>query len=114
KGCFIRLGSASEPMDATMIENLFAKRVRNSLGNITSIRQDLTFEQLKIYYEARGLKLNEQFASNLELLTSDGKYNYVAYLMADINGTSIKVAKYKGLNKVHLIENNEYGYCSLV
>jgi len=84
------------------------------LGKIKSHRQDLTFEQLKIYYEARGLKLNEQFASNLELLTEDGYYNYVAYLMADSNGTSIKVAKYDGLNKVHLIENNEYGYCSLI
>ena len=40
--------------------------------------------------------------------------NYVAYLMADSNGTSIKVAKYDGLNKMHLIENNEYGYCSLI
>jgi len=89
RGCFIRLGSASEPMSITMIEELFSKRTRNSLGKIKSHRQDLTFEQLKIYYEAKGLKLNEQFASNLELLTDDGKYNYVAYLMADSNGTSI-------------------------
>ena len=82
-----------------MIETLFSKRTRNSLGKIKSNRQDLTFEQLKIYYEARGLKLNEQFASNLELLCIDGSFNYVAYLMADVNGTSIKVAKYKGLVK---------------
>ena len=114
RGCFIRLGSASEPMSITMIEELFSKRTRNSLGRIKSHRQDLTFAQLKIYYEARGLKLNKQFSSNLELLTENGDYNYVAYLMADSNGTSIKVAKYNGLNKVHLIENNEYGYCSLV
>jgi len=114
KGCFIRIGSASEPMSTNMIENLFSRRTRNSLGQIRSNRQDLTFEQLKIYYEARGLRLNKQFASNLELLTDDGKFNYVAYLMADSNGTSIKVAKYRGLDKVHLIENNEYGYCSLI
>ena len=114
KGCYIRVGSSSEPMNQTMIEDLFAKRVRNSLGNIKSRRQDLTFEQLKIYYEEKGLKLNEKFASNLELLTDDGYYNYVAYLMADSNGVSIKVAKYAGTNKVDLIENNEYGYCSLI
>jgi len=114
KGCFVRVGSASEPMNSNMIENLFSRRTRNSLGKIKSQRQDLTFEQLKIYYEAQNLKLNEKFSSNLELLTDDGYYNYVAYLMADSNGTSIKVAKYKGLNKVNLIENNEYGYCSLI
>ena len=114
KGCFIRVGSSSEPMTQTMIEKLFASRVRNSLSSITSQRQDLTFEQLKIYYEERGLRLNEKFASNLELLSADGKYNYVAYLMADSNGTSIKVAKYAGTDKIDLIENNEYGYCSLI
>lgn len=34
--------------------------------------------------------------------------------MADENGVSIKVAKYAGKDKVDLIENEEYGYCSLV
>lgn len=51
---------------------------------------------------------------SLELLTEDGKFNYAAYLLADENNVSIKVAKYSGLDRVDLIENNEYGYCSLV
>jgi hypothetical protein len=33
---------------------------------------------------------------------------------ADNNSISIKVAKYGSLTKAELIENNEYGYCSLV
>jgi predicted HTH transcriptional regulator len=114
RGAFMRVGTAVEPMPANIIENLFAKRVRNSLRKIQSPRQDLTFGQLKIYYEAAGKTLNEQFAANLELLTDDGKYNYVAYLLADANGNSIKVAKYSGLDRFDLIENYEYGYCSLV
>lgn len=114
KGCFIRIGSSSEPMPIRMIEELFAKRTRNSLGKIKSPRQDLTFEQLRIYYNEAGYKLGERFASNLELLTESGQYNYAAYLLADKNGTSIKVAKYKGKDRVDLIESNEYGYCSLI
>jgi predicted HTH transcriptional regulator len=114
KRCFIRVGSASEPMSVRMIEELFSKRTRNSIGKIISSRQDLTFEQLKIYYDAKGLQLNDNFARNLELLTEDGKYNYVAYLMADTNNISIKVAKYAGIDRVDLIESNEYGYCSLI
>ena len=97
-----------------MIEELFSKRTRNSIGKIISSRQDLTFEQLKIYYDAKGLQLNDNFARNLELLTEDGKYNYVAYQMADTNNNSIKVAKYAGIDRVDLIESNEYGYCSLI
>lgn len=114
KGTFIRVGSASEPMPIRMIESLFAKRTRNSIGKIKSPNQNLTFEQLKIYYEGAGKTLNQQFASNLELVTEDGLFNYVAYLLADMNGTSIKVAKYDGIDRVDLTENNEYGYCSLI
>lgn len=35
-------------------------------------------------------------------------------MLADENGVSIKVAKYAGSDKVDLIENEEYGYCSLI
>jgi len=114
KGTFMRIGSASEPMPQKIIDDFFAKRIRNSISKIKSNRQDLSFEQLKIYYEAIDRNLNDKFAQNLELLNEDGYLNYVAYLLADHNGTSIKVAKYKGLNRVNLVENNEYGYCSLV
>ncbi len=84
------------------------------LKNIVSPRQDLTFSQLKIYYEGKGFNLNDKFESSLELYTPEGKYNYVAYLLADENSISIKVAKYAGSDKYDLIENEEYGYCSLI
>ena len=46
-------------------------------------RQKLTFEQLQIYYQSRGLMLHDRFEETLDLLTEDGKYNYIAYLLAD-------------------------------
>jgi ATP-dependent DNA helicase RecG len=114
KGCFLRIGSASEPMPHEMIESLFSRRVRNTIGNMPSTRLNLTFEQLKIYYEARGLNLNAQFMQNLELLTPEGLPNYAAYLLADDNGVSIQVAKYADTTRVQLVENQDYGRCSLV
>ena len=39
---------------------------------------------------------------------------YVAWLLADNNQLSIKVAKYAGADKCDLVENEEYGFCSLV
>lgn len=82
------------------------------MGKIQLPRQDLNFEQLKIYYEAVGKILNNQFLKNLELLNEDDKLNYVTYLMADMNGMSMKVARYNGIDRIHLAENYEYGYCS--
>ena len=58
--------------------------------------------------------MGAQFASNLELRTEDGAYNYAAYLLADQNNTSVKVAKYAGTDRVDLTENEEYGNCCLI
>lgn len=114
RGCFIRVGTAAEPMPIAMIDDLYAHRVRNSLRNIRSPRKNLTFRQLHIYYESKGLMLNEHFMENLDLLTDANEPNYVAYLLADENSTSIKVAKYAGTDRDILIANNELGYCSLL
>lgn len=114
EGCYIRVGSSKERMTLDMIDEMYARRVKNSLKEIESPRQDLTFNQLKIYYEEHGLKLNDNFAKNLNLLTNEGKYNYNAYLLADENNVSIKLVKYLGTNKFELIENHEYGYCCII
>ena len=114
RGAYLRVGTSAEPMPQEQIDRLFAMRTRNSIGRIVSNRQDLSFEQLRIYYDERGKRLNDNFRRTLELLTDDGKYNYVAYLLADENGNSIKVAKYSSLDRCDLVENNEYGYCSLI
>lgn len=113
-GCFIRIGTSSQPMSRAMIDDMYASRTHQSLRKIASPRQNLSFEQLQIYYQAKGLTLNDHFAENLDLLTEDGRYNYIAYLLSDNNGASIKLAKYAGKDKVDLIENEEYGYCSLI
>jgi ATP-dependent DNA helicase RecG len=114
KGCFIRIGSSSEPMSQDMIDSLYSRRIRNTIGKMESTRHNLTFEQLKIYYETRGFHLNASFMKNLELLTPDAKPNYAAYLMADENGVSVQVAKYANTTRVDLIENIDFGRCSLV
>ena len=114
EGAYIRVGSSTQPMSTEMIESTFSKRIRTSLKNIPSPHQDLSFAQLKIYYEENGLMLTDQFAKNLDLLTDDGRYNYFAFLLADKNNTSIKIAKYRGRDKSDLIENKEFGYCSLI
>ena len=114
RGAFIRVGTSVEALPQEQIDRLFAMRTRNSLSKIVSNRQDLSFEQLRIYYDERGKRLNDNFNRSLELVTKEGEYNYVAYLLADENNNSIKVAKYSSLDRCDLIENNEYGYCSLI
>ena len=114
KGCYIRVGTAAEPMSARMIEDLYAHRVRNSLRNIPSPKQNLSFRILRVYYEERGMTLNEHYAENLDFLLPDGRYNYVAFLMSDENNISVKLAKYSGTDRSQLISVSDYGCICLL
>ncbi len=114
RGCFLRVGSATDPMTARQIDELFASRTRNSLGLIASPRQNLRFTQLQIYYQGAGLQPGPLFTRNLELEREDGSFNLAAFLLADANSVSIRFAKYSGVDRVGLTENEEFGNCCLV
>ena len=114
KGCFIRVGSSAQPMSEQMMEELLAKRQQITLQSMLSPRQNLTFKQLCIYYEEKNLEPTEQFIESLDLRQSSGEYNYAAYLLADENGVSVKVAVYAGTDKVDLLETREYGNRCLI
>ena len=114
KGCYYRVGSSCRPIPERMIREMYAKRVPTTLATIVSPSQNLEFEQLKIYYSEKKHPLNDNFAETLDFLTPDGKYNFVAYLMADNNHLTFKFARYAGTDKCELIESSEYGFNCLI
>lgn len=114
ESCFIRIGSSVQSMNMETILNLFSKRTRNSLRNIKSPKQDLEFKILKIYYQEKGYEINNNFLKKLDFYMEDGSFNYIAYLLSDNNNISIQFAKYQGVDVNDLIENEDYGFCSLI
>ncbi len=66
-------------------------------------------------YVSAGLTINdENFIENMHFKVN-GKYNYLANLLADQNDISIKVVRFSGNDKLHMISRNEYGYkCLLI
>ena len=113
KGCFIRKGTQTSPLEQDIIDNLYSKKVKNTLSNMVSPRQNLTFSQLKIYYQEKGYEevTSEYFLDSLDLYTNNHEFNYLAYLLADNNNISIRVAKY---HNDDFVERNEYGKCCLI
>ncbi|MDR0548453.1 MAG: MarR family transcriptional regulator [Deltaproteobacteria bacterium] len=101
-------------MNERMIEESLSKRRQITLQSMLAPRQNLTFKQLGIYYEQKNLEPTEQFLESLDLRRSSGEYNYAAYLLADDNGVSLKVAAYVGTDKVDLWETREYGNRCLI
>jgi predicted HTH transcriptional regulator len=113
-GCFVRIGTSSQPMTEEMIDKLLSKRLPVSLLNIPSRTQNLKFGQLKIYYETQNLSLNKNFAENLKFLDLNKQYNEIAYLFADNNNVSIRFAKWLGKKRIDLLQNEELGNKCLI
>jgi predicted HTH transcriptional regulator len=114
-GCFIRVGSAVQPMTEELINKLQHKSVGRSIIQIESPEQDLTFRQLLIYYSSNNKLLNEKtFEKTLKLKTEKGKYNYLAYLLADENSVPVRFARYDDSSRIELLEANDYGNTCLL
>lgn len=112
---YMRSADEDREISPQQLRNLMLS-VSDSIVNIESNNQNLTFDQLKTLYAGNNLTLRENtFAQNLNLLTRNGTYNLMANILADANSYSIKVAVFRGTDKTDLMKRNEYGYkCMLV
>ncbi|MCL2522168.1 MAG: putative DNA binding domain-containing protein [Erysipelotrichales bacterium] len=115
KGCYARIGTQNSQMSQDIIDVMYARRISRTLQTVISPRQNLSFQQLKIFYQEKGHNANsDYFLKNLDLFTEDGKYNYAAYLMSDNNSTFMRVVKYAGKDKTVILNKQELGSCCLI
>ena len=101
---YLRIGSSKVNLAKFPEREAELFRVLNTglpnLVNTESRFTDLTFDQLFLYYDLHGIKLNKKsFKKNLELLTKDGKYNMLAQLLSDEPHIPIRFAVFSGKDK---------------
>lgn len=113
---YIRSSDEDRDIAPNKLKELMQTVFVDSITRIESNNQFLTFNQLKGLYLNNGLTLNEEtYKYNLNLLCENSKYNLLADILSDSNSFSIKVARFKGIDKTELIKRNEYGYkCLLI
>lgn len=101
---YIRIGSSKENIRKHPEREAALFRILNygpsTLLNTESRYDDLSFDQLFLYYEMKGIKLRKNtFKKNLELLTENGKYNLLAQLLSDDPHIPIRFAVFSGNDK---------------
>ena len=101
---YLRIGSSKVNLIKYPEREAALFRVLNdglpTIENIESNDQELTFEQLFVYYGIKGITLNKRtFKRNLGLLTKDGKYNLLARLLSDNPHIPIRFALFNGTTK---------------
>lgn len=117
---YIRIGSSKENIKKHPEREAALFRVLNfgppDLLNTESRFSELSFDQLFLYYDMKGIKLNRKtFKTNLELLTKDGKYNMLAQLLSDDPHIPIRFAVFNGKDKTStMYAVREYGNMCLL
>ena len=113
---YIRSFDEDKKVTPDMLRELInAKGELDLIINEPTIRKDLTFKILKNQFVINGYNLNDnQFENNMKLLTNDGRYNYMAELLSDINDVSIKVVTFRGNDKTVMLKRTEYGNKCLI
>ncbi len=113
---YIRSACEDRDLSPEELRALILHTVPDLFTVLPSPVQALTFNQLKAMYANNGLTVNEaQFCKDHSLLTADGRYNQMAYILADANDISIKVVRFKGQDNTLLLKRNEFGNkCMLI
>ena len=117
---YIRIGSSKELLSKFPEKEITLFRTLNSYGStiedIPSEYQNLSFNQLLVYYVSKGIPLREEsFKENLGLLTKGGQYNIMAQLLSDDSHISIRVATFLGRTKADpMYTVREFGHKCLL
>ena len=113
---YMRSADEDRELSPTSLKELIDKQASSDiLTQIPSPVQSLTFNKLKIAFVTAGLTVDQTtFEDNTGLKNNDGKYNLMAFLLADENDISIKVVTFAGKDKTKIIKRNEYGGTCLV
>ena len=114
QGSYIRVGASCVQLTEKQIFDFYSKRTRTSLINIISPKQELTFTQLRIYYDEIGYQFGDNTYKQLNFLLESGEFNYLAYLLSDQNSLVINVGKFKGSNVVELEELKSFSNQCLI
>jgi len=112
-GCFIRIGSSCKSLTPDEIQDRFIKSLtikEKNIIDIPSTKNDLTFKILKNYLISNNNHISDNtFFDNYHLLTRDGKFNYLAEILADKNDIVINVATFYSNDKTKYLKREEFG-----
>lgn len=112
-GCYVRNGTSCKSLTPEEIQRRFISYLmipEIQITDIPSAYKTLSFKILKNYLLSNDIHINDDtFFENLHLLTDDGRYNYLAELLADKNDITINVATFEGKDKSKYLRREEFG-----
>lgn len=113
---FIRNVTSNESADPEVVSRIVMSRGLDSLKDIPSDSQDLTFENLFISLKSHGHQPcgDIGYYRSLGLLDDRGMFNINAYLLSDQNSIPMQVVEFRGTDRSDILRRTDFGRCNLV
>lgn len=108
EGVYIRLGATNRQANRDEIVKMMIEDNGVKFEDNISRNQNLTFDALKKEFENKEIALDDTKMKNIGLINEYGLYTNLAYIVSDQNTYPIKIAIYKGNDKVEFLDKKEF------
>ena len=99
EGVYVREGAASYMACEAEIATMLKASRRESFDSGRSLRQNLTFEGTRAYFEREGLEFGGAQMRSLRMVDQDGQFTNLAWLLSDQCDAVVKLADFFGVNR---------------
>ena len=107
-GVYVRNGTSTDPASETNIRKMIKETDGDSFESIRSLEQSLTFTSAHEQFKKRNLDFDESKMKTLGLISKDGVYSNVAFLLSDQCTTTVKAATFAGTDKSNFQDRKEF------
>lgn len=99
EGVYVRQGASTVPASETAILDMIKETGGDSYEAARSLIQQLTFDKAAEFFKRRGVSFGAAQMRTLRMISEDGTYTNLAFLLSDQCAHSLKMAIFEGSRK---------------
>lgn len=107
-GVYVRNGTSTDPSTDTAIRRMIKETDGDRFEDMRSLEQELTFVAAEAEFQKRDVDFGPVQRQTLGLVSADGVYSNLGYLLSDQCPGAIKAATFSGLDKTVFQDRREF------
>ena len=107
-GVYVRNGTSTDPSTDTAIRRMIKETDGDRFEDMRSLEQELTFTAAEAEFHKRDVAFGPAQQQTLGLISADGVYSNLGYLLSDQCPGMVKAATFSGLDKTVFQDRREF------
>lgn len=107
-GVYVRNGTSADPSTDTAIRRMIKETDGDSFEEMRSLEQNLTFRAAREQFKKRQVEFDDSRMKTLGLMSADGIYSNLAFLLSDQCPGTVKAATFAGTDQSAFQDRREF------